>query len=117
MDEGLSISKKVLNDLEGFGFDETILGDSRGSLRQYRNAHGVHVREFSDHFEIHVDEIDPRSNPLGHLISDSPETLVAFAATSILARKSTSIGNPFGFLFLFLTLNRILGRIKRRFVR
>src|SRR3984893_14486985 len=107
MDEGLSISKKVLNDLEGFGFDETILGDSRGSLRQYRNARGVHVREFRDHFEIHVDEIDPRTNPLGHLISDSPETLVAFAATSILARKtkSASLGNPFGFIFLFLSLN------------
>ena len=119
MDEGLSISKEVLPDLEGFEFDETILGDPMGSLKQYRNARGVHVREFPDRYEIHVDQVDPRTNPLGHLISDSPETLVAFAATSILAKKSksASLGNPFGFLFFFLSLNHILGRIKRRLLQ
>jgi len=116
MDEdSISISKQVLPSLEGFEFDETILGDAMGSVKQYRNARGVHVREFSDHFEIHTDLYDPRTNPVGHLISDSPETLVAFAATSFLRSKTKTspLGNPLSFLFVFLTLNRILGRIKR----
>jgi hypothetical protein len=121
MDEdakSISISKEVLPSLEGFEFDETNLGDAMGSVRQYRNARGVHVREFPDHFEIHVDQVDPRTNPLGHLIYDSPETLVAFATTSFLKSKTKSMNlSPLSFFFLFLSLNRILGRIKRRFLQ
>jgi hypothetical protein len=103
--------------MEGFDFDETILGDPKGSMKQYRNSRGVHVREYCDRFEIHVDAIDPRTNPLGHLITDSPETIVAFGATSILSRRMKQapplFGNPLGFLFLFLSLNSFLGKIKR----
>jgi hypothetical protein len=125
MDEdatSISISKEVLPSLEGFDFDETILGDAMGSLKQCRNARGVHVREFYDHFEIHMDKVDPRSDPIGHLISDSPETLVAFAAASLLRSKTKNmkmspLGNPLGFLFVFLSLNHFLGRIKRRFLQ
>lgn len=118
-DAGFSISKQVLPSLEGFAFDETVLGDPRGCIRQYRNSRGVHVREYANYFEIHVDVVDPRANPLGHLITDSPETLVAFGAASILSRKarhSSSIGNPLGFLFLFLSFNRVLRKIKRLFL-
>jgi hypothetical protein len=112
-----SISKQVLPSLEGFDFDETILGDPKGSMNQYRNSSGVHVREYCDRFEIHVDMVDPRTNPLGHLITDSPETILAFGAASILSRRvkhaPSAFGNPLGFLFLFLSLNNFLGKIKR----
>jgi hypothetical protein len=119
MDNTISISKEVLPCLEGFGFTETILGDPKGSLKQYRNSRGVHVREYMDRFEIHEDRIDPQTNPVGHLLVDSPETIVAFVATSLITanRKNTKsshfFGNPFGFLLIFLSLNNILGRIKR----
>jgi len=121
MDSPISISKEVLPCLDGFGFTETVLGDPQGSLRQYRNSRGVHVREYRDRFEIHEDRIDPRTNPMGHLLVDSPETVLAFAATALLAGKRNNsdgsrfhlTGSPFGFLLMFLSLNNILGRIKR----
>ena len=124
MDSPISISKEVLPSLDGFGFTETVLGDPQGSLRQYRNSRGVHVREYRDRFEIHEDRVNPRTNPVGHLLLDSPESILAFGATSLLAgNRNYSDGshlsrfrltsNPLGFLLIFLSLNNILGRIKR----
>jgi hypothetical protein len=118
MDDSFLVSKKVLPSIDGFGFVETVLGDPEGCLRQYRNANRLHVREYEDYFEIHEDKIDPRVDPLGHLIRDSPETLVAFGVASILTRSarqkrgSISFGSPFSFLFIFLSLNNILHKLK-----
>jgi hypothetical protein len=80
----ISISKEVLPSLEDFGFEETQLGEKRGSIKQYRNVSGLHAREYSDRFVIHRDRADPRSDPIGHILRDSPETLVAALATSSL---------------------------------
>ena len=118
MDDSFLVSKEVLPSLDGFGFVETPLGDPEGSLRQYRNDKGLHVREYENYFEIHEDQVDPRVDPLGHLIRDSPETLVAFGAASILnnatSRKqgSVSFGGPLSFLLIFLSLNNILRKLK-----
>jgi len=124
----LSISKEVLGSLDGFGFRETTLGDPKGSLRQYRNGTGIHVREYRDRFVIHKDSIDPRENPIGHLVRDSPETLFALGVSSIISvrqmkktnpdhKKSpkfpSCLGSPIGFLFLFLSLNSLFGWIKK----
>ena len=60
MDDSFLVSKEVLPSLDGFEFDETLLGDPRGCLRQYRGANGLHVREYENYFEIHQDQVDPR---------------------------------------------------------
>lgn len=118
MDDSLLVSKEVLPSIDGFGFVETALGDPEESLRQYRNANGVHVREYETHFEIHEDKVDPRVDPLGHLVHDSPETILAFGAASILfssgrtKRGSISFGDPFSFFLIFLSLNKILRKLK-----
>ncbi|HXQ92487.1 MAG TPA: hypothetical protein VN739_05725 [Nitrososphaerales archaeon] len=118
MGDSFLVSKEVLPSIEGFGFVETLLGDPEGCLRQYRNANGLHVREYGNYFEIHEDKVDPRVDPFGHLIRDSPETLVAFGAASILTRSarhkrgSISFGGPFSFLLIFLSLNNILRKLK-----
>ena len=126
-EDSLIISKEVLPSLEGFGFVETTLGDPEGSLRQFRNTTGIHAREYEEYFEVHKDRVDPRTNPLGHLICDSPETLVAFGAASILSggflaakSKSTSpdsilstLGSPLDFFKLFLSLNRFFRALKK----
>jgi hypothetical protein len=126
-DDSLFISKEVLPSLEGLGFVETTLGDSDGSLRQFRNSTGIHIREYEQYFEVHKDRFDPRTHPLKHLICDSPETLVAFGAASMLAtgllaaKKSakgsksdlSSFGGAIDFVGLFLYLNRLFGLLKK----
>ena len=60
------------------GAEETILGQKNGAIKQYRYGN-LHIREYDDKFLVHTDKIDPRKNPLGHLIFDAPEILVGLA--------------------------------------
>lgn len=55
--------------------EETPLGQKNGAKKQYRYGN-LHIREYEDKFLVHVDKIDPRLDPLGHLIYDAPEVLV-----------------------------------------
>lgn len=55
--------------------EETSLGQKNGAKKQYRYGN-LHIREYEDKFLVHMDKIDPRSDPLGHLIYDAPEVLV-----------------------------------------
>lgn len=56
-------------------FQETSLGEPKGALRQYRGAHGSHLLEYEKEWIIHRDKIDPRIDPLGHLVNDAPHVL------------------------------------------
>jgi hypothetical protein len=120
-EDSLRISKEVLPSLEGFEFAETILGDPEGSLRQFRNSSGVHIREYAEYFEIHKDRFDPRTNPIGHLIRDSPETIAAFGVASLLTGPVTvkklvdgsALENPFNFFRFFLFFNRWFRILKK----
>jgi len=118
----ISISKEVLLSLEEYGFTETLLGDAKGSVRQYRNSSGLHVREYYDKFVVHEDKVDPRVDPIGHLIRDSPETLFALGSAFLLSQAETCVSskssryasiNPFVFILSFLSLSKILGLLKR----
>ena len=60
------------------GAEETILGKKNGAIKQYRYGN-LHIREYDDKFLVHTDKIDPRKNPLGHLIFDAPEVLIGLA--------------------------------------
>jgi hypothetical protein len=116
----ISISKEVLPTLEGYDLKETILGDPKGCIKQYRNPYGLHIREYSDRFVVHRDKVDPRADPVGHLIRDSPETLFSFGSALFISKrhrttsedKSYSV-NPLFLILAFLSLNRIIRVIKR----
>ena len=58
--------------------EETILGQKNGAQKQYRYGN-LHIREYNDKFLVHTDKIDPRVNPLGHLVHDAPEVLIGIA--------------------------------------
>jgi hypothetical protein len=58
--------------------EETILGQKNGAEKQYRYGN-LHIREYDDKFLVHTDKIDPRVNPLGHLVYDAPEVLIGIA--------------------------------------
>ena len=90
-------------------------GIAKGSMKQYRNSRGVHVREYCDHFEIHVDAIDPRTNPLGHLIYGFSRNLVAFASDFYSIQKqnetaSTVIRKSARFSFPVLIAQSVPGK-------
>ena len=62
--------------------EETRLGQKNGANKQYRYGK-LHIREYDDKYLIHMDKIDPRKDPLGHLIFDAPEVLVGLATATI----------------------------------
>ena len=58
--------------------EETILGQKNGAQKQYRYGN-LHIREYDDKFLVHTDRIDPRKDPIGHLVYDAPEVLIGLA--------------------------------------
>lgn len=58
--------------------EETFLGQKNGAEKQYRYGN-LHIREYNDKFLVHNDKIDPRKNPIGHLVYDAPEVLIGLA--------------------------------------
>ncbi|QLH03625.1 hypothetical protein C5F47_08785 [Nitrosopumilus cobalaminigenes] len=55
--------------------EETFLGQKNGAEKQYRYGN-LHIREYHDKFLVHNDKIDPRKDPIGHLVYDAPEVLI-----------------------------------------
>ena len=65
------------------------LGELKGQTADRRasfidSKSGFHAVEFEDHFETHIDKVDPNKDPFWHLVQDSPGTLIgAIAAVAI----------------------------------
>ena len=64
------------------GAEETKIGDKKGALRQYRKGN-LHIREYESKFTVHSDKVDPREDPLGHLLFDAQEVLVGLVGAAI----------------------------------
>ena len=62
----LIIDKSVMQNPPPWA-EKTIIGFPMGSVAQYRGKNGLHIREYEDRFELHVDKFDPRTHPLLHL--------------------------------------------------
>ena len=60
------------------GAEETFLGQKNGAEKQYRYGN-LHIREYNEKFLVHTDRIDPRKDPIGHLVHDAPEILIGLA--------------------------------------
>jgi hypothetical protein len=68
-------------------YEETFLGNKKGANKQFRYGK-LHIREYDDHFVIHMDNVDPREDPIGHLLIDAPEYLAATVAGLKAAKKA-----------------------------
>jgi hypothetical protein len=73
------------------------LGELRGQIADWRasfkdSSAGFHAVEFEDHYETHVDSVDPLKDPVGHLVKDSPGTLVGIIT-------AVAIGGLLAYLF------------------
>jgi hypothetical protein len=73
--EEIKISKTFVQKLPRC-FEETILGEPKGALKQFRGPQGSHILEYEKEWVLHRDKIDPRFDPVGHLINDAPHVLV-----------------------------------------
>jgi hypothetical protein len=60
-------------------YEQTFLGNKKGANKQFRYGK-LHIREYDDHYIVHMDKVDPRKDPVGHLLIDAPEYLVATVA-------------------------------------
>jgi hypothetical protein len=69
--------------------EETVLGQKNGAKKQYRYGN-LHIREYDDKYLVHMDKIDPRQDPLGHLVHDAPEILIGVASGIIAGKKVAS---------------------------
>lgn len=70
-------------------YPQTLLGTMKGAKRQFRYGN-LHIREYDDHYTAHLDTIDPRKDPIGHLVVDAPEYLVGlFSALSLVKDIAT----------------------------
>jgi hypothetical protein len=67
-------------------YRETCLGDKKGAKRQFRHGN-LHIREYDNHYTIHRDKIDPRTDPLAHLLVDAPEYLIAILSAFSVGRQ------------------------------
>ncbi len=67
----------------------TRLRKKNGANKQYRLGN-LHIREYDDRFLVHTDKVDPRRDPLGHLIHDAPEVLVGLACAAFGGPKVAS---------------------------
>jgi hypothetical protein len=65
---------------------ETPLGSKKGANKQYRYG-SLHIRDYDTHYTVHMDRVDPLSNPLGHLLVDAPEYLAGATAAFIVGRR------------------------------
>ncbi|MGH1566015.1 MAG: hypothetical protein ACRBB5_00990 [Nitrosopumilus sp.] len=88
--------------------EETILGQKNGADKQYRYGN-LHIREYHDKFLVHTDRVDPREDPVGHLVHDAPEVLIgltcaAFTGLQIakkLRSKKSSLASGIVFPIVF----------------
>ena len=69
--------------------EQTNLGQKNGAMRQFRYGN-LHIREYEDKYLVHVDKVDPRKDPLGHLLCDAPEFLVGIASGFLGGKKIAS---------------------------
>jgi hypothetical protein len=68
---------------------ETAFGSKNGARKQYRYGN-LHIREYDNHYTVHMDRVDPLKNPLGHVLVDAPEYLAGAAAAVIVGRRVAS---------------------------
>jgi hypothetical protein len=83
---------EVPKELREFMLEEaelTSLGQKNGAKKQYRYRN-LHIREYENKFLVHTDKVDPRKDPLGHLIYDAPEILIGLASAAIGGSKIAS---------------------------
>ena len=67
-------------------YTETNLGNKKGAEKQYRYG-TLHIREYENYYSVHIDKVDPRIDPIGHLLKDAPEYIIFGIMASMVGLK------------------------------
>ena len=67
-------------------YTETNLGSKKGAEKQYRYG-TLHIREYENYYSVHIDKVDPRIDPIGHLLKDAPEYIICGIIASTIGLK------------------------------
>jgi hypothetical protein len=67
-------------------YKEISLGNKKGVKREFRYGN-LHIREYDDNYTVHRDNIDPKGEALGHLLSDAPEYLARTISVAFVGYK------------------------------
>lgn len=64
------------------------IGEPKGQIADWRSSipgsiRGIHVVEFRDRYEIHVDRFDPAKKPISHLLLESPGSAILIGALGL----------------------------------
>lgn len=86
--ESVAIPKSEMADLPA-EFEPTMWGTPLwiahpGATRQLRGPDAMHAYDLEGRFEVHHDNYDPKTNPLGHFFIDAPELPIATAGAAII---------------------------------
>lgn len=63
---------------------------------------GLHVRDFGDHYSAHLDRVNPNCDPIGHVVSDTPQIAGGLALGALLglalgkSKEAALVGAMFG---------------------
>jgi hypothetical protein len=67
-------------------YEETCLGSKKGATKQFRYGN-LHIREYDDHYAVHLDKVNPKIDPLGHLLIDAPQYLIGVLSALIVGER------------------------------
>jgi hypothetical protein len=87
LNEGTIIVPKSMRPI--IEYEETYLGSKKGATKQFRYGN-LHIREYDDHYTVHLDKINPKIDPLGHLLIDAPEYLIGVLSALIVGEGVAS---------------------------
>jgi hypothetical protein len=76
----LTVSKTVADEIPPEFTRSRLAARREGAVASYRDSRrrdSVHIVEYPDRWELHVDRYNPRREPLGHVLVDAPEQTAA----------------------------------------
>jgi len=84
LDEGTIFVPKSVRPI--IDYKETCLGSKKGATKQFRYGN-LHIREYDDHYAVHLDKVNPKIDPLGHLLIDAPQYLIGVLSALIVGER------------------------------
>ncbi len=86
---------------------ETWMGHLQGAMKQYRHGR-MHIREYKDHYTMHEDTVDPRQDPVGHIVHDAPEFLGGILGGAVGIYAGNAVRKETGSLLVGIIAGAIL---------
>ena len=71
----MKIEKRRVEHPQAAGMGRSIglpIGQFADWRMRFPNCHGLHVREFTDHYTAHIDQVNPGCDLPGHVVTDVP---------------------------------------------